>query len=126
MRTLPKILAMALLGTHFVGCANAPVGIQSAIPARDAITVVGFVQFPGKYPFHAGMTVADALHAAGSYGRCNSCQQFYNENGWHPSFDEPPELQRKGKLLRLPAAKAEWKNFKLREGDEVKFQHIMF
>ena len=67
-----------------------------------------------------------ALGEAVRYGRCTSCQKFYDENGWHPTFDMPPKVQREGQALQLPKTKADWMKFTLQRDDEIKFRHIMF
>lgn len=126
MRALLKIVLCSLLILEMGGCASAPVAGKSSIAFGDGITVVGFVKAPGKYSYHEGMTVADALHDAGGYGRCRSCQEFFHENGWHPTFDQPPNLQRAGQALKLPKIKAEWMKFPLEREDEIKFRHVMF
>ena len=126
MNALLKFVASLLLILQMSGCANAPVAVQPAVPAGATIAVIGFVKTPGSHVFHDGMTVADALAEAGGYDRCSSCQKFYDENGWHPTFDQPPKVQRAGKTLQLPKTKAEWRQFTLQPEDEIEFRHIMW
>ena len=126
MKAFVQLVAIFVMTSHLCGCATAPFAVQPGVSSGDSISVVGFVKFPGRYPFHEGMPVAEALGYAGGYGRCRSCQEYYDETGSHPTFDLPPRIQRAGNTLQLPKKKAEWMRFSLERDDEVKFRHILF
>ena len=126
MNALPKLIAISFLVLQMVGCATTPVAVKPVVLSGDSIAVIGFVKAPGRYSYHDGMTVAEALRDAGGYDRCKSCQAFYRQYGEHPTFDLPPKVQREGQMLQLPKPKAEWMQFILQRDDEIKFRHIMF
>lgn len=126
MNTLPKFGAVLLVVLQLASCARARVDLHHTIAPGKAIAMAGFVKLPGRYSHHDGMTIADALSQAGGYGRCRSCEPFYQKNGWHPTFDQPPKVRRTGKSLQLPKAKAEWMQFRLQPGDEIEFRHVLF
>ena len=121
MKFFFKYLISVLTIAQLIGCASRP-----SAPTGDSIVVDGFVKHQGRYAYFEGMTVADALSAAGGYGHCSSCEEFYNKNGWHFTFDWPPKVKRGEEFLKLPKNKVEWTKFILQRNDEVKFRHILW
>jgi protein involved in polysaccharide export with SLBB domain len=89
-----------------------------------SVFVVGFVKTPGRYSYKEGMTVENALDQAGGYATCDSCQAYWQAARHHPTYDNPPRVERAGRPLELPNKRREWGRFILEPDDEIKFPHI--
>jgi hypothetical protein len=125
MRRLLLFIFGSLLVISLVGCAGRQVAKNTSISTSN-ISVRGFVKTSASYCYREGMTIGDALQAAGGYGKCRSCQEFFDTHGWHPTFDQPPILRRNGRRLQLPQRKTDWLNFTVQPQDEIRFRHFLF
>lgn len=136
MTATARCIAASVLLLLMVGCTTQPQQVQPsqsqpqpASPATSVaqiITVLDFVKAPGSFDYRVAMTVADALTAAGGYGECESCEDYFRKRGKHPTYDAPPRIGRQGLTIQLPGKKTEWIQFRLQPGDEVRFLHVSF
>jgi hypothetical protein len=121
-----KFIASFLLMVQVLGCSTVEDHVNAPVASEPSISVTGFVKTPGRFSYHDDMTLAEALAEAGGYRPCSSCRDFYEKEGWHPTFDWPPTLHRSGQSLQLPKTRNEWMPFKVQPHDEIKFRHIVF
>jgi len=104
--------------------------MKAAVDNSDgssSISLLGFVNVPGRYAYTEGMTIEDALDDAGGYAACDSCQAFWEDKGGrgHTTYDKPPRVKRVGQRLQLPERRVEWSQFVLEPDDEIEFRHVV-
>lgn len=121
----PVLWATLLFGLRGGSWGNVAKAETTPVP-NPQIVMGGFVQNTGVYRYRPGMTVGDALIAAGGYGHCSACEAYRDKYGSHPTYEYPPRLRRQGNAYALQKHNADWMKFRLEPGDVLEFGHILW